>query len=67
MAPKKADEQYSEEETIARAEAALKRMLNTPPKPHSEIKIGKRKAKASPPEKRARRPPIKKEELPKSK
>jgi hypothetical protein len=38
---------YTEEKTIARAEAALKRMLNTPPKPHSEMKIGKRKAKAT--------------------
>jgi hypothetical protein len=39
-------ETYSAEETVARAEAALKRMLNTPPKLHSEMKIGKRKAKA---------------------
>jgi len=38
---------YTEEETIARAEAALKRMLNTPPKPHSEMKVGKPKAKTS--------------------
>jgi hypothetical protein len=38
---------YTEEETTARAEAALKRMLSTPPKPHSEMKIGKRKAKVS--------------------
>jgi hypothetical protein len=45
--PKFSDEQYSEAETTTRAEAALKRMLNTPPKPHSEMKIGKRKAKQS--------------------
>jgi hypothetical protein len=38
---------YTEQETTARAEAALKRMLATPPKPHSEMKIGKRKTKAS--------------------
>jgi len=40
-------EQYSEQETVARAEATLKRMLATPHKPHSELKVGKRKAKAS--------------------
>ena len=37
---------YTEEETTARAETALKRMLATPPKPHKEMKLGKRKAKA---------------------
>jgi hypothetical protein len=37
----------SPQDTIRRAEAALKRMLATPPKPHSAMKIGKRKAKAS--------------------
>lgn len=35
-------ETYSEEETVARREAALKRMLNTPHKPHSESKKTKR-------------------------
>jgi hypothetical protein len=39
---------YTEEETTARAEAALKRMLATPHQPHSEMKLGKRKAKADP-------------------
>ncbi len=34
------DETYSEEETVARREAALKRMLATPPKPHKDSKIG---------------------------
>jgi hypothetical protein len=29
---------YSEAETAARAEAALKRMLATPPKPHKPLK-----------------------------
>ena len=28
------DETYSEEETVARREAAIKRMLKTPHKPH---------------------------------
>ena len=32
--PQADDEHYSEEETVVRREAALKRMLNTPPKPH---------------------------------
>ena len=32
------DETYSEEEAKARAEAALKRMLATPHKPHSGMK-----------------------------
>jgi hypothetical protein len=34
MADSKADDVYSNEETIARREAALKRMLSTPHKPH---------------------------------
>ena len=33
---------YSDKETAARAEAALKRMLATPPKPHKDSKLGKR-------------------------
>lgn len=32
--PKHGDDQYSEQETVARREAALKRMLATPPSPH---------------------------------
>jgi hypothetical protein len=42
--PRSSDNDYSEEETMARAEAALKRMLATPPKPHSEMKLGKSKS-----------------------
>jgi hypothetical protein len=37
----KTDETYSEEETVRRREAALKRMLTTPPKPHKEMKKGR--------------------------
>jgi hypothetical protein len=37
------DETYSEEETVKRREAALKRMLNTPHKPHKESKLGRGK------------------------
>jgi hypothetical protein len=40
------DDEYSEQEIIARRDATIKRMLNTPPKPHSEMKIGKRKHQA---------------------
>jgi hypothetical protein len=32
---------YSEEETVARREAAIQRLLKTPPKPHKDSKIGK--------------------------
>jgi hypothetical protein len=39
------DGQFSDEETARRRDAVVKRMLNTPPKPHSEMKIGKRRAK----------------------
>jgi hypothetical protein len=34
MADPKSEETYSEEETVARREAAIKVMLNTPHKPH---------------------------------
>jgi hypothetical protein len=37
---------YSEAETARRRDAVIKRMLNTPPKPHSEMKLGKPKAKS---------------------
>jgi hypothetical protein len=42
MADTPEEETYSEEETVRRREAALKRMLNTPHKPHKESKLGKR-------------------------
>ncbi len=42
---KRIDDQYSEAETEQRREAALKRMLSTPHKPHSESKIGKPRGK----------------------
>ena len=36
---------YSEQETIRPRDAVIKQMLSTPPKPHSEMKIGKSKKK----------------------
>jgi hypothetical protein len=47
----KRDDQYSEKEAEARRDAVIKRMLATPPKPHSEMKVGKR-AKAKKAKKR---------------
>jgi hypothetical protein len=41
------DPPYSEEEIARRRDEALLRALSTPPKRHSEMKLGKRKAKAS--------------------
>jgi hypothetical protein len=43
---KENDGLYSDEETARRRDAALLRALNMPPKPHSAMKLGKRKAKA---------------------
>jgi hypothetical protein len=58
MAKQKDTDQFSDEEIARRRDAVIKHMLNKPPKPHSEMKIGKRKAKAStkanPPKKRGR-------------
>lgn len=34
---------YSDDETERRANAALKRMLATPPKPHKDSKLGKKR------------------------
>jgi hypothetical protein len=38
------DEIYSEEETVARREAAIKRMLSTPPKHQKDSKLGTRRS-----------------------
>lgn len=43
MSQAKHSETYSDKETAKRADAALKRMLATPPKPHKDSKLGKRK------------------------
>ena len=54
MTAQKAD-QYSEEETAKRRDATIKRMLATPPKPHSEMRVGKKKG-----EKKTHTPPRRK-------
>jgi tRNA pseudouridine-54 N-methylase len=45
----KADDQYSEQETKRRRDAVIKLMLATPPKPHSEMKVGKPREKSMTP------------------
>lgn len=55
MAGKPQADQYSDEETARRRDAALKRALSTPPKPLSEY-VGKSK-RAAP--KRRRKSPVK--------
>jgi hypothetical protein len=47
------DSPLDDEEIARRRDAVIKHMLNTPPKPHSEMKIGKRKAKVEPKERPA--------------
>jgi hypothetical protein len=42
-------DQYSEKEAAERRDAVIKRMIAMPPKPHSEMKMGK-----SPPQHRAK-------------
>jgi len=38
-------DQYSEKEAAERRDAVIKRMIATPPKPHSEMKVGKSEKK----------------------
>ena len=42
---KNGDDTYSDAETAARADAALKRMLATPHKLHKDSKLGRREAR----------------------
>jgi hypothetical protein len=41
---KKQDDQFSEKEAAARRDTVIKRMIAMPPKPHSEMKVGKKKS-----------------------
>jgi hypothetical protein len=41
-------EKFSEKEIAERRDATIKRMIAMPPKPHSAMKIGKKKKKAKP-------------------
>jgi hypothetical protein len=43
---KKDGDEFSAEETARRRDDVIRRMANTPPKPHSAMIVGKRKAKA---------------------
>ena len=56
---KNASDDYSEQEIARRRDAVIKRMLATPPKPHSEMKLGKPRGKLS------KSPKIKKKAPPK--
>jgi len=47
----KKDDEFSAEEIARRRDDVIRRMANTPPMPHSAMKLGKRKAKASIPRK----------------
>jgi hypothetical protein len=43
MAKSPKGDEFSEKETAARRDATIKRMIAMPPKPHSEMKMGKGK------------------------
>lgn len=43
---KPSDHPYSEQEASQRRDAVIKRMLSMPPKPHSEMKVGKPRGKS---------------------
>jgi hypothetical protein len=52
MIKRESNDQYSEQETVRRRDAVIKRMLATPPKPHSEMKVGKPRGKIMTPKRR---------------
>lgn len=49
MGKNQTEDQFSAEDTARRRDAVIKRMLATPPKTHSEMKVGKSKAKSMTP------------------
>ncbi len=56
--PKPSDAAYSEDETTARREAALKRMLNTPHKPHKPVRKPKAATRKGRPSKKRNAPTL---------
>jgi hypothetical protein len=42
MKTPKSNDEYDEKEAAARRDAVIKRMIAMPPKPHSEMKVGKK-------------------------
>jgi hypothetical protein len=48
-------DEYSDEEATRRTNEALRRALTSPPKPHSEMKLGKRNEKREPSKPSSRR------------
>jgi hypothetical protein len=57
MGNKQTNDQYSEEETARRRDEALLRALSTPPKHHSEMKVGRATAKKKTSPKNVRKKP----------
>jgi len=53
--------EFSEKEAAARRDAVIKRMIAMPPKPHSEMKVGKKKVTPKKTTKARTRRAIKKE------
>jgi hypothetical protein len=47
MSVKKMESDFSEKEAAERRDAVIKRMIAMPPKPHSEMKVGKKKPPAA--------------------
>jgi hypothetical protein len=45
--PRQQQDQYSDAETIRRRDEAVRRALNTPPKPYKDSKVGKGKPPTS--------------------
>jgi hypothetical protein len=52
MAKPRQEDQFDDQETARRRDAVIKRMIATPPKPHSEMKVGKSAAKKKKPTRR---------------
>jgi hypothetical protein len=53
--PTKNDDQYSDKETAQRRDAVIKRMIAMPPKPHSEMKVGRSRTRRATKNKRPKK------------